>query len=163
MTTTTTAAAPRVELRKIKHATFASEETECFEAQVYINGVHYGSASNDGKGGCNMYHGVEQYRGDDLYDRLNAIAKTMPPVEFHGTKLNVDPDILVGDILAAELEKRRMKRLCARKVLFRIKSEAYRDGEWSTLKNPYTPAAKNYLVTKYGENLGEILNETLSA
>lgn len=41
-TTGTASAADRVTLRNIKHAAFASQETECFNATVYIDGVKEG-------------------------------------------------------------------------------------------------------------------------
>jgi len=42
----------KIELKNIKHAEFASQETNCYEATIYINGKREGLVSNDGQGGC---------------------------------------------------------------------------------------------------------------
>lgn len=46
---------PNVELKNLKYAAFASEETSCFEATVYIDGKRFCMASNQGQGGCDSY------------------------------------------------------------------------------------------------------------
>lgn len=152
----------KIELKNVKHAAFASEETACFQATVYIDGVKAGEVSNDGKGGCNMYHPWE------LQKKLDDYAKTLPDVDvselFSDDKKHTLPnsdDLLIGDLLGDYLEARTLKRHCKKETLFRIKSETYKRGEWRTLKAPFSPAARAHLIKKYGEDLGEILNETI--
>jgi hypothetical protein len=53
MTTTTITAT--YELKNVKIAEWASEETTCFDATLYINGKRIGTCGNDGQGGCNRY------------------------------------------------------------------------------------------------------------
>jgi hypothetical protein len=43
----------KVTLSKIKYAAFASQETNCFEAVVLLDGVPSIHVRNDGHGGCN--------------------------------------------------------------------------------------------------------------
>ena len=43
--------ANRVELKKVKFSEFASHETNCFQAEVYIDNVYVGLAQNEGRGG----------------------------------------------------------------------------------------------------------------
>ncbi len=84
----------RVELKKVKFAAFASEETHCFSADVYINGERAGTVSNEGRGGGNFYHPMS------CEMVLQNIARTMPPVVVPGGKygtIAVDADILIGD------------------------------------------------------------------
>jgi hypothetical protein len=64
----------KIELKNVKHAKFASEETECFAATVWIDGKKVGEVSNDGKGGAH------EYRPWALADQIGAYAKTLPPV-----------------------------------------------------------------------------------
>jgi len=45
-------------LKNIKYSDFASHETFCFEATLYINGKRSYIVSNDGQGGCNNYYPV---------------------------------------------------------------------------------------------------------
>jgi hypothetical protein len=51
ITTTTTT----YELKNVKIAEWASEETTCFDATLYMNGKRIGTCGNDGHGGCNRY------------------------------------------------------------------------------------------------------------
>lgn len=46
---------PIITLKNLKHAEFASQETHCFEATVYVDGVKFCKASNEGHGGENSY------------------------------------------------------------------------------------------------------------
>ena len=45
-----------LELKGIKHAAFASQETHCYEASVYYNGKIIGVVSNEGNGGCDNFY-----------------------------------------------------------------------------------------------------------
>jgi len=47
----------KITIKNVKIAKFASEETLCFECSVYVDGKRAFVASNDGRGGCNSYHG----------------------------------------------------------------------------------------------------------
>lgn len=44
-----------ITLKNIKHSEFASHETHCFEATVYIDGKRAFGVENDGQGGPNNY------------------------------------------------------------------------------------------------------------
>ncbi len=41
-----------LELKNVKHAAFASHETHCFEATVYVDGERFAYVSNEGTGGA---------------------------------------------------------------------------------------------------------------
>ena len=45
----------KVELKAIKFHEDMSEETNCFSANIYLNGKKVGSVKNQGHGGCNFY------------------------------------------------------------------------------------------------------------
>lgn len=60
----------KITLKNFKHAAFASEETLCFEASVYIDGKKIAKANNDGKGG-NTFIYPEQGRRDELNQILD--------------------------------------------------------------------------------------------
>lgn len=151
--------ARRVELRGVKYAAFASQETHCFTATIYIDGKKAGSVENEGHGGPNSYH------PHTVETQLDAIAATQPDCEFGEGEskwsIKQDADILVGDLMNAYLEQRDLKRHCAKKTLFRLKSETYPKGAYHTVKAPFSPKVKDYLTTKYGADLDSILNETI--
>lgn len=139
---------PRVSIKNLKFSEFASHETHCFEASVYIDGVRKGVASNDGHGGSNSYH------PHTLYDELNAIAKTLPPCDMteFGIKepLEQSPDILIGDLVDAEIMRKKVARMVATKTWFRKPGEKYQHGEWSYLTAKTSTATIAHLHKKYG-------------
>jgi hypothetical protein len=45
-----------ITIKNLKIAEFASQETLCFEATVYVNGKRSFTAHNNGHGGCNCYY-----------------------------------------------------------------------------------------------------------
>jgi hypothetical protein len=47
----------KIELKKISFNERMSEETNCFVADLYINGKKVGYCKNSGHGGCTDYHG----------------------------------------------------------------------------------------------------------
>lgn len=68
-----------ITLKGFKHAAFASQETLCFEATVYIDGKKAGHARNDGCGGCTYVHLDAEFRHldtpeNDLEGKVDAIA-----------------------------------------------------------------------------------------
>lgn len=72
----------KITVKNVKVAEFASEETLCFEATVYIDGKRGFTAHNQGHGGSNMYHPIK--KGDDfdrsLLDAAEAWVKKQPEI-----------------------------------------------------------------------------------
>jgi len=111
----------KIELKNVKHSEFASHETNCFEASVYIDGVRAGIVENDGQGGCNRYHPYE------LEIKINDYAKTLPPVvtsmkDPHDSSktftYDQDADAVIDDLLTAHLYSKDLKRALAKKILY---------------------------------------------
>jgi hypothetical protein len=67
----------KIELKNVKYAAFASQETSCFEATVYIDGKRAGKVRNEGHGGPNIWDNYDTF---DIVDRLDAHAETLPPM-----------------------------------------------------------------------------------
>jgi hypothetical protein len=111
----------KIELKNVKHSEFASHETNCFEASVYIDGVRAGIVENDGQGGCNRYHPYE------LEIKINDYAKTLPPVVTSMTDphdssktftYDQDADTVINDLLTNHLYAKDLKRALAKKILY---------------------------------------------
>ena len=66
----------KIEIKNIKINTAFSEETICFKADVYVNGVKTAYASNDGHGGCTFYNAYENKR--ELLREAEAYVKSLP-------------------------------------------------------------------------------------
>ena len=56
----------KIELKNFKYAAFASEETLCFTASVYVDGVRTFMASNSGHGESNSIHPVNGKNREDI-------------------------------------------------------------------------------------------------
>lgn len=111
----------RIELKNVKHAAFASEETECFEASVYINGTRCGTVRNAGQGGPN------EYTPWNLEETLEAYAKTLPPMvtEFDDPKdptrkwhLPYSADLLIGEALERWQKRSHMTKLLRDRIVY---------------------------------------------
>jgi hypothetical protein len=63
----------QITLKNFKHAAFASEETYCFQATVYVDGIKVGVAGNDGHGGCTSIHFDEAHRGKFTQEQESAM------------------------------------------------------------------------------------------
>lgn len=66
---------PRLELKSIKVAAFASEETHCYEGILYLDGKKAARMSNEGRGGPDMVTLVDAWarRYDELSTEIRAI------------------------------------------------------------------------------------------
>lgn len=113
----------KIELRNVKHAAFASQDSSCFNATVYIDGKKAGEVSNDGHGGCNMYHPWK------LEEQIDAHAKTLPRVwvgEKHFPEgIEQTADILIGELLETYLVSREVQRRLASHILFIKNGKVY--------------------------------------
>jgi hypothetical protein len=60
----------KITLKKIQYSKFASEETHCFQADLYVDGKPFAVVRNDGRGGCDESwkhpkNPTEDFRGDE--------------------------------------------------------------------------------------------------
>lgn len=115
----------KVELKNVKYIASMSEETHCFTATIYIDGVKAGEVSNRGQGGPNGYsrNGVEE--------KLNAYGKTLPPhiseykdEQGKTIEIPIDADIIIGDLMNAHLAEKELKRSLSKRILFTKLGEA---------------------------------------
>jgi hypothetical protein len=108
----TATATMKIELRNVTFCARLSEETNAFAAVVYIDGKKACEVSNDGHGG------PDRYSDWDVEKRINAYAKTLPPVECFGTTLEQNADMLIGDLFNAWLVERAVKKDLKTRIVF---------------------------------------------
>ena len=106
-----------IELRNVKHAAFDSQETDCFEATIYIDGKRAGTVRNEGNGVPNMYDPWAIEKPIEEY------AKTLPPYPLDmgdGRIEHVEQsaDGVIGDLLGKFLAAKDMKRKLKSRILF---------------------------------------------
>jgi hypothetical protein len=65
----------QIELKNIKYADWASEETTCYRATIYINGVKVGETFNSGQGEPDRVHPYH------LIPWIDAHAATLPRIK----------------------------------------------------------------------------------
>ena len=107
----------KIELKNVKFSDLASEETNCFRADVYVNGKKAGYCKNDGHGG-NTYVHVENRNEVEDY------CKSLPPIDFGGLMVDYNLENLVDKLfedwlkekskkdLKKKLEKAMLKGIC---------------------------------------------------
>ena len=54
----------KLELKNIKHSAWASEETHCYQASLYVDGKPVAIVSNDGHGGADRDYPHPKFKGD---------------------------------------------------------------------------------------------------
>jgi hypothetical protein len=142
-----------------------SEETTCFSATVYADGKRAGTVCNRGCGGSNEYHWADSVLGVEIEVWAEKeVIITADPINPEKVMF-VDFEKLdwkINEIIEALEEKKWFKAKCRGKVLFRLKGDD--DSSWRTLKlrsgGKYTDETKAWMVKRFGDDLGEIANET---
>lgn len=109
---------PKIELKNIKHSAWASQETHCYQATLYVDGVKWGTVSNEGHGGCDLFDGAEGYDWDDLAELNKRIRETYEPYEYEGMTLKLNIEMLCGDLVNQWLRDKDFNRAMKAKVLF---------------------------------------------
>ena len=102
----------KIELKNVKYSEFASHETHCFEATIYVDGKKAGTAENRGYGASTSIFPMT------LHNTLQAYADTLPPTEYEGHSFNQTADGLIDDLVTAWLYARDLKKAMQKRILF---------------------------------------------
>jgi hypothetical protein len=109
----------KVELKNIKIVQALSEETTCFTAVAYVDGIKTFYVSNRGHGGCHEYTEVDcKPETRARFDAVDAWAKTLPPDHYGDLELPSDLDSVVDDALIEHELRQTFKRLTKTKLAF---------------------------------------------
>lgn len=107
-----------VSLKNFKFAAFASEETNCFTADVCIDGTKIGCVSNDGHGGSNNYHPwTIQKELDRRASELPDLVDDRYMIDGAPMTLKMDADLLIDDLVNELIAQREVRRLTKNKVV----------------------------------------------
>ncbi len=110
----------KIELKNIKHSEFASQETNCYQATIYIDGKRVGTVENAGHGGCDNVHPWQ------VAQQIDAYAKTLPktvcsfidPETGKPAEMEQTHETIFGDILTSWLMSKDLKRLMSKRIVF---------------------------------------------
>lgn len=109
---------PQIELRNIKHTAWASQETHCYQASLYVDGKLWGTVSNEGHGGPDDFAPAKGFSYSDLISLNKRIKATMPSIEFEGGSFAPDLELICGDLVNEWLRTREFNKAMRSKVLF---------------------------------------------
>ena len=118
----------KLELKKIKYCKWASEETYCYNAVVYVDGKAMISVSNDGKGGGNSEWAIEPFTQQDV-DKVNTwCEKNLPKWKgFEGKDYTTDLELWCGEQMSKYIDAKYLKsdfnRDMKSKILFVVDKE----------------------------------------
>lgn len=147
---------PTLEIKNLKIAGFASEETTCFTATIYVNGERAFSANNDGYGGSNLYYPCGP-NGKRLYQEVLAWVKTLPAIEYNGIQLDQDLDMVIGDLMAKAETQKRLAKWCKTKTVFQVPGD--QPDEYRTIDRKFDGSVRAWILKKYPN--ATIFNEQL--
>jgi hypothetical protein len=106
----------KIELKALKYSDFASQETHCFQANIYIDGKKRGTADNDGRGG------MTTIRPWGLYEEIKLHTDKIPPqIVKYGDKemsLETTPDSYIDELVTLALHEKDLKRAMKPRILF---------------------------------------------
>lgn len=161
----------KFELKKVSYSQRLSQETNAFAADIYIDGVKAGDAQNDGHGGetnCSLHYLTPEKRKE-----IQTWISQQPPKEYPGSEgkpftIPFSLEVIVDDLMEEWLDNKygegaQKKKWCKKDVVFRVKGDKI--DSYRTIKGKdngvYTKRLKDTLVKRYGDQLEEIVNETL--
>jgi hypothetical protein len=82
---------PKIELRNLKVAEFASQETTCYEATVYVDGKRFCIARNEGSGGDDSYDAIGPKGGFKTGEEAGAARRELDE-NVHNIALRHNPN-----------------------------------------------------------------------
>jgi len=152
-----------VELKKVKFHEDMSDETNCFSAEIWVDGKVLAYVKNDGQGGGNDYWPVNGQANNSALDSFREWCKAQPH-EFEFEYEDQVVDKLFTEWIKKDDTRRQqaqMKRWCKTQTVWRCKGD--KPGVWHSRKVPYTPLVGKVLRDRLGGTLETIANEEVTA
>ena len=113
----------KIELKALKYSDFASQETHCFQANIYIDGKMRGWAANDGRGG------MTNIQPNDLWAEIKQHTDKIPPTVYkYGDQemsLEASPDSYIDELVTLALHEKDLKRAMKSKILFTQENQVF--------------------------------------
>ena len=111
---------PAIELKGIKHVAWASEETSCYTATLYVDGEKWGTVGNDGHGGADYFHGAGRNYGHvmDLDKRLAATWEPLPPCFEGMAPMTPSLELICAHLVDDYLTEKAVRGLLGRAMVY---------------------------------------------
>lgn len=103
----------KIELKNIHFSEQLSEETNAFSANVYIEGIKAGTASNRGRGGSTTYQ-ADNERGRNLFADAEIYCRLLPPEKSNSDgedyELKMDLERYIDNLLEKYLHEKELQK-----------------------------------------------------
>jgi len=143
----------KIELKALKYSDFASQETHCFQANIYIDGKMKGTADNDGRGG------MTTIRPWQLHNEIKLYTDKIPPkVYTYGDQsmtLEASPDSYIDELVTLALHEKDLKRAMKTRILFTRGKQVFETQKFDAAK---LKAAVNHPQVREKLDADQILN-----
>lgn len=121
----------QLQLKAIKYSGWASQETACYEAKLYVDGKSFAYVSNNGHGGPDRIDNDPKFKGDwrKVYDQIieefedRELHPRDEPCEYFPDGFAQTLETWCGKRLDEHLARKDMKRSMKRKCLFLLENE----------------------------------------
>ena len=100
----------KLELKNVKFYESMSEETNCFQADLFINGKKIAYVKNDGRGGSTDYN-VHDFKDQPVLREAEAYCKTLPKERIGNTDYEVSLEGKIDDLFEDWLKVKADKKL----------------------------------------------------
>jgi hypothetical protein len=104
----------KIELKNIKHSEFASQETNCFAADIYVDGKKVGYCKNDGCGGNTYTHNWDA-KTLSKFREVEKYCESLPPIEIdvNGDAFSIKSNLenVVDELFEKWLKEKSLKKM----------------------------------------------------
>ena len=132
----------KIELKNIKHYENMSEETFCFNANLYVDGTKVGEVCNRGTGGCHEY-GFHH----ETVNELNLWCKqNLPKCSIEDKEYETDLEQHISNLVADFLDTKHLKSLFNKSVV--VMDDTCKKGEfWEYKFSKYKQLQRDELIS----------------
>jgi len=107
----------KIELKSVQHYPRLSDETNAFNANLYIDGIKVAACENQGKGGPTSIWVTNK----EKYKQYQDFIKSLPPRKseyFPGEEFPVTEEDYIDDLLYAFLNEKELKKLTKKSIVY---------------------------------------------
>ena len=153
----------KLELKNIKHTEWASEETHCYQAALYVDGKPVAIVSNDGHGGCDRDYDHPKFKGDyrvtmkAVHDYFKTLPKT-DACDIFPDGMAQELEFWCADQVNEFLSVRELKRKFKSHVVYQRKGTGAINFLYQTKYHP-TVTKGEWIIDKQAGVTRRILND----
>lgn len=103
----------KIELKNVKFMESMSEETNCFSADIFVNGKKVGYAKNTGQGGPTDYRHYldEKNSNKEVLEKAEKYCQTLPPINYGSFTLDSNLENVIDNLFEDWLKEQEVKKM----------------------------------------------------